>query len=342
MIARSPEWWLSFHNKQNIMAVSIDTVYQRVLAIANKEQRGYVTPQEFNLFANQAQMKIFEQYFYDINQFDRGPGNHTTYADPMSMLEEKISIFKKRHQPVIVNDSFGRCTLGNDIYRLGNVLTFNNDVNTQYMEEVTQEELMLYERSPLTLPTKNRPVYERISDNTIKIYPSQSGALGISGAVVFNFTQNCSTTIDTDIITAAEGGNLSYIKVGMLVTGDNIASDTKVTEISGTSITISTNATASTASGDPLVDVPVSLTFTSNDIKCNYISRPSKVQWGYNVVNGKALNNVDSTVNFELHASEEVSLVYEILELAGISMQKEDARSAADSEIDKIIQQEKS
>ena len=51
------------------MAVSIDTVYQRVLAIANKEQRGYITPQEFNLFANQAQMDIFEQYFYDLNQF---------------------------------------------------------------------------------------------------------------------------------------------------------------------------------------------------------------------------------------------------------------------------------
>ena len=47
------------------MAVSIDTVYQRVLAIANKEQRGYLTPQEFNLLANQAQMDIFEQYFYE-------------------------------------------------------------------------------------------------------------------------------------------------------------------------------------------------------------------------------------------------------------------------------------
>ena len=33
------------------MSVSIDTVYQRVLSILNKEQRGYVTPQEFNLFA---------------------------------------------------------------------------------------------------------------------------------------------------------------------------------------------------------------------------------------------------------------------------------------------------
>ena len=53
------------------MAVNIDTVYQRVLAIANKEQRGYITPQEFNLLANQAQMEVFEEYFYDINKFDR-------------------------------------------------------------------------------------------------------------------------------------------------------------------------------------------------------------------------------------------------------------------------------
>ena len=40
------------------MAVSIDTVYQRVLSILNKEQRGYITPQEFNLLANQAQIEI--------------------------------------------------------------------------------------------------------------------------------------------------------------------------------------------------------------------------------------------------------------------------------------------
>jgi len=61
--------------------VSIDKVYQKVLAIANKEQRGYITPQEFNLFADHAQMDIFEQYFYDINQFGRMPGNDTAYSD---------------------------------------------------------------------------------------------------------------------------------------------------------------------------------------------------------------------------------------------------------------------
>ena len=76
------------------MAVNINTIYQRVLALTNKEQRGYVTPQEFNLFANQAQLDIFEQYFYDINQFRRIPGNDSEYSDMLDMLEEKISHFE--------------------------------------------------------------------------------------------------------------------------------------------------------------------------------------------------------------------------------------------------------
>ena len=79
------------------MAVSIDTVYQRVLSIANKEQRGYITPQEFNLLANQAQMMIFEQYFYDLSQFEEvlQRKNDTTYADMIDIINEKIDHFEK-------------------------------------------------------------------------------------------------------------------------------------------------------------------------------------------------------------------------------------------------------
>ena len=47
--------------------INIDSVYQTVQALANKEQRGYLTPQEFNLFAIQAQNDIFEQYLYDLD-----------------------------------------------------------------------------------------------------------------------------------------------------------------------------------------------------------------------------------------------------------------------------------
>ena len=70
------------------MAISVDRVYQKVLALTNKEQRGYITPQEFNLFADQAQTEIFEQYFYDLEQFERNP---QTSID--SLLEQKIQIF---------------------------------------------------------------------------------------------------------------------------------------------------------------------------------------------------------------------------------------------------------
>ena len=47
------------------MAISVNTVYQTVLSILNKEQRGYLTPDEFNKIATQVQLEIFESYFED-------------------------------------------------------------------------------------------------------------------------------------------------------------------------------------------------------------------------------------------------------------------------------------
>ena len=76
--------------------VRIDDVYQKVLALSNKEQRGYITPQDFNLFANQAQLEIFEQYFYDINIARKSEGNNTVFADVDDILEEKLQIFEER------------------------------------------------------------------------------------------------------------------------------------------------------------------------------------------------------------------------------------------------------
>jgi len=90
------------------MAISVDSVYQRVLGILNKEQRGYVTAQEFNLFANQAQEDLFEQYFYDINQFGRVPGNSTEYSDMLTLLNEKINIFESVAQPTVQAYSLSR------------------------------------------------------------------------------------------------------------------------------------------------------------------------------------------------------------------------------------------
>jgi hypothetical protein len=77
--------------------VNINTVYQTVLQILNKEQRGYITPAEFNNLAQQVQLEIFESYFPDGNQLNRqnqnNTQNDTQYFNIFKNQEEKISPF---------------------------------------------------------------------------------------------------------------------------------------------------------------------------------------------------------------------------------------------------------
>tara|TARA_B110000858_G_scaffold175491_1_gene208906 strand:+ start:258 stop:989 length:732 start_codon:yes stop_codon:yes gene_type:complete len=80
------------------MAIEIDTIYQRVLAVINKEQRGYITPQEFNLFANQAQMNIFEQYFYDLElRENSGEEDEGSISNMIELIDNKIGLFTSIH-----------------------------------------------------------------------------------------------------------------------------------------------------------------------------------------------------------------------------------------------------
>tara|TARA_R110000782_G_scaffold22958_1_gene60454 strand:+ start:497 stop:1198 length:702 start_codon:yes stop_codon:yes gene_type:complete len=160
--------------------VNIDTVYQRVLALANKEQRGYITPLEYNLLANQAQLDVFEQYFYDRNQTARGPGNATHFSDVDSMLDEKISVFE-----VSALTSNGLIPIG--AYRLGSIITAP-PLKPVEVEKVTAKEL-LYRVSPLLKPTDLRPIYVR-TNNTVQIFGTNNVdlALGLNTAVM-NYVQ---------------------------------------------------------------------------------------------------------------------------------------------------------
>ena len=148
--------------------VRIDTVYQKVLAFANKEQRGYITPQEFNLFADHAQKEIFEQYFYDLNQFIRVSGNSEEYSDIIHNINEKIAVFEKVsaiNNGIIAED---------DIFRLGTVIANDNTI----VEEVQQDDILEMNMSPLTKPTDSRPVYVRTGFNTMSFYPASYSFTG--------------------------------------------------------------------------------------------------------------------------------------------------------------------
>ena len=138
------------------MAVSIDTVYQRVLTLANKEQRGYITPQEFNLLANQAQMEIFEQYFADLYLINAKPGNTQEFADPISVVYEKIGEFDVDQDEWDAVNMLGTPIMNipwNQIYKFGTVRVNNNQV-----ELVNGKDFNAAQMSPLTRPTVARPI----------------------------------------------------------------------------------------------------------------------------------------------------------------------------------------
>ena len=238
--------------------VNIDNVYQKVLALANKEQRGYITPQEFNLFANHAQMDIFEQYFYDLNQFDRSKENDLEYSGMMNVLEEKISVFEK-FKVAMSAMSGNQATLPTDLYRLGTVFYGAAGYDVE-VEKVGKKELEYMLRTSLAVPVDARPVYVRKSDTLLKIFPASP-----------------------------------------------------------------------------------STSYSTSNITCNYIKKPTKVVWTYNVVAGNALYNSTAAdaQNFELHASEETELVYKILELAGITLNKPGLVQLAGTEDMQKQQQEK-
>ena len=75
------------------MAININDVYQTVLVITNKDNRGYITPEEFNRLADQAQNEIFESYFARESGYELNANLQSDFADPVLNTSEKINVF---------------------------------------------------------------------------------------------------------------------------------------------------------------------------------------------------------------------------------------------------------
>ena len=226
--------------------VRVDTVYQRVLVLANKEQRGYITPQEFNLYANQAQMEIFEQYFYDLNQASRVTGNDTVHADVDDMLEEKLQIFQDEVLLSSLETGFGGFLIPDEVYRISSVRAGGTDCEILNAKDWNDSQSGGY----LTRPTASRPI-ANIRGNVLRSAP-----ITADFAVVFR--------------------------------------------------------------------------------------APRIVNWTYLLIGYKAMYDANlSTVDFELHPSEETELVYKILKFAGISMKALDIMRAGQIQEQSQVQQEK-
>ena len=153
----------------------INEVRNTVLSILAKDNRGYITPFEFNLFARQAQLDVFERYIYlysnaIIKQNARMHGEG--YTDVPKKLAEVIDSFYKVDTLVYEDPYF---EAPSDSYFIQK-LVYNN---SKEIEKLSQQKALFLLASNLTAPTVAYPVYTMAdnydgtttSKNNFTVYP---------------------------------------------------------------------------------------------------------------------------------------------------------------------------
>ena len=147
------------------MAVNINTVYTTVLYILNKEQRGYITPNEFNSLAVQVQDEIFSAYFPDGNQLNRfnqnNQQNDTEFFNMFKDTAYKLYPFEK--EAAFTFDTTNQAFYYNGtgvVYKLGEIISTytGNPIYNSITQLTSKSDFSTITRSKLTSPTSQYPI----------------------------------------------------------------------------------------------------------------------------------------------------------------------------------------
>ena len=152
------------------MGVNVNTVYTTVLSILNKEQRGYITPDEFNKLATQVQLEEFEKFFEDYNQFLRMPKTDEEFASRIDHTREEFQVYEK------TENAFAHAsnvyTQPTDLHRFGSA-TYAKANGQPPIEVVSSREYRQQVLSPLLQPSLNFPIAKYKQDK-LTVFPPLS------------------------------------------------------------------------------------------------------------------------------------------------------------------------
>jgi len=167
----------------------INNIRNTVLYLINKDNRGYITPEEFNQFAKQAQLDLFEKYFFDYSKAiakQNGDLKQTRtsvdykyggeYADIPEKIAEVIDRFAVVDGVLNINGITGKFFYPGTnpallaepkAYKI-NRLTYNDVVD---VEKVPRTKIKYLIKAKDIAPTIDYPIYT-LDENGIKVYPT--------------------------------------------------------------------------------------------------------------------------------------------------------------------------
>ena len=309
------------------MAINVDQVYKTVLLIINKEQRGYLTPNEFNKLATQVQLDILDTYFETLNQQLRVSQNESEYGNRYKTVQERLDVFKK----------IGLCTFTAATLTEPAFFTLPTSSGaasgTQLISTVTNQITF-----PLTTITQSQ-----VEESTVVVtylgvaYTDFSIAGGIFSLTAGSLPTGAANNIVVTLFPQ------DFYKLGsVLYRDDRLVEPIQRNELAMLNIS---------PISKPVEQFPVYLfeenkviiypQSISDQVQATYIKKPADVMWNFDSSSGYYVWEPSTSVDFELDVTEQVNVIIQILLYAGIVIKDQTIIQAAASEIAQEAQNER-
>jgi len=299
------------------MAASINEVRNTVLAIANKNNYGYISPQDFNLYAKQAQMDMFEDYFYQYNNWINRENNRssgTEYANIVKGLAEVIDSFSTQVHLNQVNANV--YSLPNDYYLINKVyyystLLFSGNAAGPVANQLIDPLAVGWTTIPASNPTPHI--------GTLVVNTSTFDEAYVTGVLNAN-----TVTLSADIFTAPMMSYAMYSPTNIREV--ERVSQSKMFYLTNSMLTQpSTTYPAYVLDGNSITVYPTTI-MNPGDVMSQYIRYPRDPKWTWlNLAGGEPM--FDQTQpdfqEFELPDSDEPTLIAKICQYIGIEIREE-------------------
>ena len=159
---------------------SVERVYKAVKDIANKDQRGFITPAVFNKFAGVAQMNIFNRLFTDTslaNKLRRAQFDGPRQFARSKSIQEDLSTFAKKVELTLTS---GVVDKPSDFARVISISTIGKKVLGEQKQALVQivyneDHIDRILNSDLSAPSDEAPV-ALIADN-IEVFPNANTSI---------------------------------------------------------------------------------------------------------------------------------------------------------------------
>ena len=159
----------------------INSVRNGVLSVLNKNNYGYISPSDFNLYAKQAQTELYEEYFSSYNKtinMENARMAGTEYADIENNISEVLESFLRNDLLTQVAPSTNEyyfpslTTTGYNAYMISKLTCYDSfGIRLGEAEKISNARINMLLDSMLTAPTTKYPAYI-IEEEKITVYPA--------------------------------------------------------------------------------------------------------------------------------------------------------------------------